>query len=180
MFNPNNWSLDQFRVVITGRQAVTTASVRIYTKKIVFNQTAAAEMRYPENVRILISDEADKMVVLPYYENDMTAIPFYQKVYSETEDRYVEPRAITIPDKTFAKGIREKREWADAKPRICNAMRFTEMPDGLFFDLSTARIPTKSNRNGSAADSFKTYPPLNLLMQSMQPVIFSLPPASVV
>ena len=119
MFNASAWRLDDFRVVISGAQLTTTATVKVYSKKLVFSKTAISELNYPAYVRILISEEADRMVVLPHFENDMTAIPFFKETFSEDEGRYIEPRSVPIVDMTLVKGIRKKREWQDSKCRTC-------------------------------------------------------------
>lgn len=107
MFNASAWRLDDFRVVISGAQLTTTATVKVYSKKLVFSKTAISELNYPAYVRILISEEADRMVVLPHFENDMTAIPFFKETFSEDEGRYIEPRSVPIVDMTLVKGIRK-------------------------------------------------------------------------
>lgn len=178
MFNDNAWRLDDFRVVISGAQLTTTATVKVYSKKLVFSKTAISEMNYPSYVRILISDDADRMVVLPHFEDDMTAIPFFKEIYSEDEGRYIEPRSVPIADTTLVKGIRKKRGWQDPKCRTCYALRFAEMPNALFFDLSMAKIITRDKLRKNADEVFNTYPPLRLLMKDMTPVVLSLPAAS--
>ena len=100
MFNASAWRLDDFRVVISGAQLTTTATVKVYSKKLVFSKTAISELNYPAYVRILISEEADRMVVLPHFENDMTAIPFFKETFSEDEGRYIEPRSVPIDRKS--------------------------------------------------------------------------------
>lgn len=107
MFNASAWRLDDFRVVISGAQLTTTATVKVYSKKLVFSKTAISELNYPAYVRILISEEADRMVVLPHFEDDMTAIPFFKETFSEDEGRYIEPRSVPIIDTTLVKGIRK-------------------------------------------------------------------------
>ncbi len=178
MFNASAWRLDDFRVVISGAQLTTTATVKVYSKKLVFSKTAISELNYPTYVRILISEEADRMVVLPHFEDDMTAIPFFKETFSEDEGRYIEPRSVPIIDTTLVKGIRKKREWQDSKCRTCYALRFAEMPEALFFDLSMAKIVTRDKLRRSADEAFKTYPPLRMLMNDMSPVVLGLPPAS--
>lgn len=177
MLNASDWRLDNFRVVISGAQLTTTATVKVYNKKLVFSKTAISEMNYPEHIRILISDEADRMVIFPYFENDRTAIPFFQETFSEDEGKYIAPKSVSIVDTTLVKGIRKKREWQDSRCRTCYALRFTEMPEALFFDLSMAKIVTREKMRKNAEDAFNTYPPLRLLMHDMNPVVLGLPPA---
>ena len=173
MFKASDWRLDNFRVVISGSQLTTTATMKVYNKKLVFSKTAISEMNYPAHIRILISDEADRMVILPYFENDRTAVPFFQETYSEDEGKYIAPKSVAIMDTTLVKGIRKKREC-----RTCYALRFAEMPDALFFDLSTAKIVTREKMRKNAEDAFNRYPPLRLLINDMRPVVLGLPPAS--
>lgn len=178
MFKASDWRLDNFRVVISGSQLTTTATMKVYNRKLVFSKTAISEMNYPAHIRILISDEADRMVILPYFENDRTAVPFFQETYSEDEGKYIAPKSVAIMDTTLVKGIRKKREWQDSKCRTCYALRFAEMPDALFFDLSTAKIVTREKMRKNAEDAFNRYPPLRLLINDMRPVVLGLPPAS--
>lgn len=178
MFNASAWRLDDFRVVISGAQLTTTATVKVYSKKLVFSKTAISEMNYPEYVRILISEDVDRMVVIPHFDDDMTAIPFFKPTYSEEDGKYIEPRSVSIVDTTLVKGIRKKREWLDSKCRTCYALRFAELPDALFFDLSLAKIVTREKLRKNADEAFKTYPPLRMLMNDMKPIVLGLPAAS--
>ena len=178
MFNASAWRLDDFRVVISGAQLTTTATVKVYSKKLVFSKTAISELNYPAYVRILISEEADRMVVLPHFEDDIPAIPFYKQPSSDPAGTNIHPGAAPIIPTTLVKGIRKKREWQDSKCRTCYALRFAEMPEALFFDLSMAKIVTRDKLRRSADEAFKTYPPLRMLMNDMSPVVLGLPPAS--
>lgn len=172
MLNMNNWHLEDFRVVISGAQKVTTATVKIYKKKLVFSKTAAAELDYPQYVRLLVSEEADKIVVIPHFEQDMTAVPFF--VPNENGEDFSAAKPISVVEQTLVRSIRTRMAWNDPKARVCNALRFHEFPDALFFDLSLAKIATRSHA-ASVTEVFEGYPPLKAIIKSMSPVVIGLP-----
>ena len=162
-----NFDLRDFRVVVSGIRAVTNAEVRICPTKIDFNAIAAVEMGYPAFVRIYISSDASKMIVIACNKGEKHAIPFYMEQLSKKTGAVLKNAPIHIRDVGLARGIRQKMKWTTGTYR-CSALRFDEKPDTLFFDLSTAdNSKRKRSKVGNVLDS---YPPIDVLMEDMQPI----------
>lgn len=172
-----NFDLRDFRVVVSGIRAVTNAEVRICPTKIDFNAIAAVEMGYPEFVRIYISSNASKMIIVPCGKGEMHAIPFYEEQVSKKTGAVLKNAPIHIRDAGLAKGIRQKMKWTTGTYR-CPALRFNEKPNALFFDLSTAdNSKRKRVRVGNVLDC---YPPIDVLMEDMHPIAFLPAPEPII
>ena len=172
-----NFDFRDFRVVVSGIRAVTNAEVRICPTKIDFNAIAAVEMGYPEFVRIYISSDASKMIIVPCGKGEKHAIPFYTEQVSKKTGAVLKNAPIHIREAGLAKGIRQKMKWTTGTYR-CPALRFNEKPNALFFDLSTADNSTrKRTRVGNVLDS---YPPIDVLMEDMHPIAFLPAPEPII
>lgn len=170
-----DFDFNDFRVVVRGIQAISNAEVRIYPTKIDFSAMAAAEMGYPEFVRIFISSDAIRMAIEPCPKEGTHAIPFYKEQYSKKTGKVRKYAPISIRDTGFAKGIRQKLKWVKGAYH-CSAIRFDERPNTLFFDLSTADNTKK--KRVKIANVLDTYPPISSLLEGLRPV--ALLPASTV
>lgn len=172
-----NFDFRDFRVVVSGIRAVTNAEVRICPTKIDFNAIAAVEMGYPECVRIYVSSDASKMIIVPCGKGEKHAIPFYEEQVSKKTGAVLKNAPIHIRDAGLAKGIRQKMKWTTGTYR-CPALRFNEKPNALFFDLSTAdNSKRKRTRVGNVLDS---YPPIDVLMEDMHPIAFLPAPEPII
>ena len=172
-----NFDFRDFRVVVSGIRAVTNAEVRICPTKIDFNAIAAVEMGYPEFVRIYISSDASKMIIVPCGKGEKHAIPFHTEQVSKKTGAVLKNAPIHIREAGLAKGIRQKMKWTTGTYR-CPALRFNEKPNALFFDLSTAdNSKRKRTRVGNVLDS---YPPIDVLMEDMHPIAFLPAPEPII
>ena len=172
-----NFDFRDFRVVVSGIRAVTNAEVRICPTKIDFNAIAAVEMGYPEFVRIYISSDASKMIIVPCGKGEKHAIPFYTEQVSKKTGAVLKNAPIHIREAGLAKGIRQKMKWTTGTYR-CPALRFNEKPNALFFDLSPAdNSKRKRTRVGNVLDS---YPPIDVLMEDMHPIAFLPAPEPII
>ena len=172
-----NFDFRDFRVVVSGIRAVTNAEVRICPTKIDFNAIAAVEMGYPEFVRIYISSDASKMIIVACGKGEKHAIPFYTEQVSKKTGAVLKNAPIHIREAGLAKGIRQKMKWTTGTYR-CPALRFNEKPNALFFDLSTAdNSKRKRTRVGNVLDS---YPPIDVLMEDMHPIAFLPAPEPII
>ena len=172
-----NFDFRDFRVVVSGIRAVTNAEVRICPTKIDFNAIAAVEMGYPEFVRIYISSDASKMIIVPCGKGEKHAIPFYTEQVSKKTGAVLKNAPIHIREAGLAKGIRQKMKWTTGTYR-CPALRFNEKPNALCFDLSTAdNSKRKRTRVGNVLDS---YPPIDVLMEDMHPIAFLPAPEPII
>ena len=156
-----------FKVVVQGIQTVTNAEIRVGPSRVSFNAISAAEMGYPEFVRIYVSEDASKVIIEPCSKEKSHVIPFYQEQRSEKTGEILKNAPIHIMDAGLAKGIREKMRWGKGTYH-CSAIRFDERPRTLFFDLAKAdNTKRKRIKTGNVLDS---YPSISTLMEGMRPI----------
>ena len=72
-----NACLSDFRVVNPTLRTFSAAEARIAQSSIRFNNLSAAELGYPENVRLLISSEGTTLAIQACDKDDPCAVPFY-------------------------------------------------------------------------------------------------------
>ena len=72
-----NACLSDFRVVNPTLRTFSAAEARIAQSSIRFNNLSAAELGYPENVRLLISSEGTTLAIQACVKDDPCAVPFY-------------------------------------------------------------------------------------------------------
>lgn len=71
-----NACLSDFRVVNPTLRTFSAAEARIAQSSIRFNNLSAAELGYPENVRLLISSEGTTLAIQACDKDDPCAVPF--------------------------------------------------------------------------------------------------------
>lgn len=153
------WSMYDFRVVTSGVPATTKAVLRIGKQKFAFSPAAISEMGYPPYVQMLISEDATKLVIRPYEEQDITTIPFFIQRYSKKNGRYEDPKAVSIADKPLIQDIRRKLNWSDEQ-MVCVPMRFKESPNALFFELNRSMTAEEMRRQKRQPHTIENYPTL--------------------
>ena len=72
-----NACLSDLRVVNPTLRTFSAAEARIAQSSIRFNNLSAAELGYPENVRLLISSEGTTLAIQACDKDDPCAVPFY-------------------------------------------------------------------------------------------------------
>ena len=79
-----NACLSDFRVVNPTLRTFSAAEARIAQSSIRFNNLSAAELGYPENVRLLISSEGTTLAIQACDKDDPCAVPFMSGASSDT------------------------------------------------------------------------------------------------
>lgn len=154
-----NWDILNFKVVMASKPAISKATLRIGRQKMSFSALAACEMGYPAFVQMLISEDAKRLVVCPYEQNDAAAIPFFVERYSKKNGRFEQPRTIGISDKDLVQDIRRKLGW-NGDSMLCAPLRFKEKPDCLFFDLTQAMTVSEWREAKVVRQTIENYPTL--------------------
>ena len=72
-----NACLSDFRVVNPTLRTFSAAEARIAQSSIRFNNLSAAELGYPENVRLPISSEGTTLAIQACDKDDPCTVPFY-------------------------------------------------------------------------------------------------------
>lgn len=174
----SEWDIGKFRIVTTKRRIISTANISISPSAIRFNLSAAAELEYSPYIRMLVSDDGDKIVVMAYNMEDDTSTAFYQKIYSKKKQQFVDPTSIYIRDKAIIKLIRQKMGWEKGTMK-CDALRFQDRQGALFFDLTTATTSEPRCKPQQPKElTFDSYPRFEESVSRMTPVLFGLPAAS--
>lgn len=162
-----DFDISEFKVVVQGIRAITNAEMRICPSKIDFNAVAVAEMDYPAFVRVLVSSDASRIIIDPCQETDKYAIPFYREQHSKKTGAVRKNASTSIVDSGLAKGIRQKMKWTKGTYR-CAAIRFSEKPKTLFFDLS--RADNTKRTVVKVENILDCYPSISSLMMDMRPM----------
>ena len=141
-------NLSDYRIVNPKTRNFSAAEARTSWTTIRFNNLSAAELGYPDFVRLLISEDGNTLAVQSCPEDDPCAVPF---MYDRTaEDLNGQRRWISIPNRMLMQIIREKQHWDSAKIQ----RRFFGIPwaeeRAILFDLTRiaprkTRIPTLSS-----------------------------------
>ena len=88
-----NACLSDFRVVNPTLRTFSAAEARIAQSSIRFNNLSAAELGYPENVRLLISSEGTTLAIQACDKDDPCAVPFMSGRTAEDLKGQKVPRA---------------------------------------------------------------------------------------
>ena len=141
-----NACLSDFRVVNPTLRTFSAAEARIAQSSIRFNNLSAAELGYPENVRLLISSEGTTLAIQACDKDDPCAVPFMSG--RTAEDLKGQKKWTTVSNRMLMHIIRTKLGWDSGKtPR-----RFY----GLLVDaLSENHVWTDSTINLRSHDALR-------------------------
>ena len=139
-----NACLSDLRVVNPTLRTFSAAEARIAQSSIRFNNLSAAELGYPENVRLLISSEGTTLAIQACDKDDPCAVPFYVR-----KNRRGSEGAEKV-DNT-------KLGWDSGKtPRRFYGVPWPEQY-AILFDLTRAAPPRTRTPNLSVEDMLRTY-----------------------
>lgn len=153
-----NMSLSDFRVVTPAERGFSAGEARVGKTFVKFNNLAAAELGYPEYVRLLIGRDGSTLVLQPADRSDPSSIPFMFGLTAN--DLTGRKKWIRITNRELGIIIQEKAHWE--MPASANAAkRFYAVPwveqGALIFDLQKP-IPARQRSSFlSADDILQTY-----------------------
>lgn len=111
-----NACLSDFRVVNPTLRTFSAAEARIAQSSIRFNNLSAAELGYPENVRLLISSEGTTLAIQACDKDDPCAVPFMSG--RTAEDLKGQKKWTTVSNRIrYAGGIRKQVTCSICSPR---------------------------------------------------------------
>lgn len=165
------WDLTDFRIVPGSNQQPSNAFVRITKARITLNALAIAEMNYPEKIQLLISDDANRVVVMPAMPEtpEEYTIPFCTDKFFDTEPKKRSRSSLYIADKGLVTAIRSSLGWETTM--TCLAQRFADSPNTLFFELSRACDTSVKAARKKLLSSIEECPKLTVIFPSLRPVI---------
>ena len=131
-----NACLSDFRVVNPTLRTFSAAEARIAQSSIRFNNLSAAELGYPENVRLLISSEGTTLAIQACDKDDPCAVPFMSG--RTAEDLKGQKKWTTVSNRMLMHIIRTKLGWDSGKtPRRFYGVPWPEQY-AILFDLTRA------------------------------------------
>ena len=163
-----NAILSDFRIVNPKQQSFSAAEARIGKTTIRFNNLTAAELHYPEYVRLLINKGGSALAVQPCDEDDPCAVPFM--CGRTPSDMVGQKRWTSIKNRMLSAIIREKMNWTeDVKPKRVFGSPWDEQ-GALLFDLSRPVSPRQRTAILSADDMLRSYDLAERSFMPLQPV----------
>ena len=108
-----NANLYEFRVVNPTLRTFSAAEARIAHSSIRFNNLSAAELGYPEMVRLLISSDATTLAIQACDKGDSCAVPFMAG--RTAEDLKGQKKWTTVTNRMLMHIIRTKLCWENVK-----------------------------------------------------------------
>ena len=150
-----NPTLSDFRIVNPVTRSFSAAEARFAWSSIRFNNLSAAELGYPEYVRLLINKNGKSLGIQAANETDEFAIPFLRG--RTAEDLTGKKKWITITNRTLLNILREKLGWDDRKTQ----RRFYGFPwpeeHAIYFDLTHAAPPRTRTPQFSSDQLLESY-----------------------
>lgn len=150
-----NISMSDFRVVDPDCSAFSAAETRISCTSIKLSSLAAAELNYPNYVRIIIGDPIPLFGIVPCDINDRFACPFM--LGKTADDLRGRKKWIVIKNRAVATILRAKMgcENDKATKRVYGS-KWTE-ENALLFDLSKPAEAGKRTVMRSAEEMLRSY-----------------------
>jgi len=134
-------NLSDYRIVNPKTRNFSAAEARASWTTFRFNNLSAAELGYPDFVRLLISEDGNTLAVQSCPQDDPCAVPFM--LDRTADDLNGQRRWISIQNRMLLQIIREKQHWDSTKVQ----RRFYGVPwaeeRAILFDL-TRIAPRKS------------------------------------
>ena len=150
-----NANLYDFRVVNPTLRTFSAAEARIAHSSIRFNNLSAAELGYPEMVRLLISSDATTLAIQACDKEDSCAVPFMAG--RSAEDLKGQKKWTTVTNRMLMHIIRTKLCWESVKtPRRFYGVPWPEQC-AIIFDLTKVAPPRTRTPNLSAEDMLRAY-----------------------
>lgn len=150
-----NRNLSDYRVVNPLTCNFSAAEARASWSTLRFNNLTAAELGYPEHVRLLISQDGNTLAIQGCEKDDPCAVPFM--CGRTADDLKGQKKWLTITNRMLLRIIREKQHWDDAKTQ----RRFYGVPWGeqgaILFDLTRIAPPRTRTPYYSPDDMLQTY-----------------------
>lgn len=150
-----NKNLSDYRIVTPTNNEFSASEARTTWTSIRFNNLTAAELGYPEYVRLLISQDGNTLAIQVCDEDDPCAVPFM--CGRTAEDLKGQKKWTIIPNRMLLRILREKQNWGNAKSQ----RRFFGVPwneqSAILFDMTQIVPPKVRTPVYSTDDVLQTY-----------------------
>ena len=108
-----NACMSEFRIVNPTLRTFSAAEARIAHSSIRFNNLSAAELGYPEHIRLLISSDGCTLAIQACDPKDKCAVPFMAG--RTADDLKGQKKWTTVSNRMLTHIIRSKLGWETAK-----------------------------------------------------------------
>lgn len=150
-----NACMSEFRIVNPTLRTFSAAEARIAHSSIRFNNLSAAELGYPEHIRLLISSDGCTLAIQACDPKDKCAVPFMAG--RTADDLKGQKKWTTVSNRMLTHIIRSKLGWETAKtPRRFYGVPWPEQ-GAIIFDLTKIAPPRTRTPNLSAEDMLRAY-----------------------
>lgn len=150
-----NACMSEFRIVNPTLRTFSAAEARIAHSSIRFNNLSAAELGYPEHIRLLISSDGCTLAIQACDPKDKCAVPFMAG--RTADDLKGQKKWTTASNRMLTHIIRSKLGWETAKtPRRFYGVPWPEQ-GAIIFDLTKIAPPRTRTPNLSAEDMLRAY-----------------------
>lgn len=150
-----NACLSNFRIVNPTLRTFSASEARIAHSCIRFNNLSAAELGYPEYIRLLISSDGTMLAIQACDKENKCAVPFMAG--RTAEDLKGQKKWTTVCNRMLTHIIRDKLSWEVTKtPRRFFGVPWPEQ-GAIIFDLTKEAPPRTRTPNLSAEDMLRAY-----------------------
>ena len=157
-----NACLSDFRVVNPTLRTFSAAEARIAQSSIRFNNLSAAELGYPENVRLLISSEGTTLAIQACDKDDPCAVPFMSG--RTAEDLKGQKKWTTVSNRMLMHIIRTKLGWDSGKtPRRFYGVPWPEQYAILFELAASGTLMPVGDNTWAKTNKFASVPPSRVI-----------------
>lgn len=166
-----SFDINHFHAYLPSKRRFSTSSLRISKRSISFNFATAAELGYPQQVCILVTDDGTKLLLSEWRDSydPAVAVPFFDRDSSRT-------KRVTLTDTGFVRLIREKLNWFDDLTRNVNGILYSD-DNIILFNLARA-TPANQKKSRRTILDLSDYPTASEALAQARPVRFALPPAT--
>ena len=112
------------------------AKLRITTRTISFDLSAASELHYPERVVMFATDECNDLIITPWSPDCPVGVEHSFAFFNK--DIKPIPKRITIKEKTFLPMLRRERGWDSDKLQRTVTGIYEEKYNAIYFNLNFA------------------------------------------
>ena len=162
----------QFRVLNPKLNSYSTSELRIFSRRLSFNQAAIIELNYPTHVCLCSTSDGQQIVLKAFSEAELRTVqelslPFYERDSSRPQKR------ISLGNKALADSVRMTMGW-EGLPAMKVKGVFYSSHRLLLFDLCQA-VPVTQKTPVAKIVPLTEYPTFEDVARSLPPQLVALP-----
>lgn len=150
----SKYDLANYRIVNPTNSVFSAAEVRISTTTLRFNNLTAAELRYPQYVRMMINDDCTMLAIQACDKNKDGALPFMKG--RTAQDLTGQKKWTSVTNRMLAMAIREMRQWEGKDTKRIIGIPWQEQ-NAIIFNLQSVMAPKSRTPMLTSAEVLRTY-----------------------